>query len=409
MPILSYREDMKHASQAIVIGGGIAGPAASLFLRRAGIESQIFEAYPRPATIGGGFQIAPNGMRVLDALGLADQVRAAGIASSDFVFRNQHGKVIGRIDVSECGDGITIRRSAFQRILLDEIARRDIPIHYGKRLSAIEQAGEMVLAHFADGRVESAGMLLAADGVHSRARALILPEYASPRYTGFLGIGGFAEVGSASPSDLEDARHLNFTVGPQFQIGYAMMSEAPPLWGWWTHLPQEGELRRAELQAIPDRAMRDRVLAAFGGWHSPIEALVSNTKDIMRTAIYDVPPLPVWHVGRVMLLGDAAHAMSPAGGQGASLALEDAMLVGKSLADQHRPVTRTFAAAESLLRARAERIVKQAAGNDRRQVKELGPFGQWMRNQAFPLFAPLIARELRRQYTAFRQMFPHAA
>lgn len=75
MPIHSYREDMKHTPQAIIIGGG------------AGIESQIFEAYPEPATIGGGFQIAPNGMRVLDALGLADQVRAAGIApgTSSFV------------------------------------------------------------------------------------------------------------------------------------------------------------------------------------------------------------------------------------------------------------------------------------------------------------------------------------
>ena len=120
---------------------------------------------------------------------------------------------------------------------------------------------------------------------------------------------------------------------------------------------------------------------------------MSNTKQIMRTAIYDVPSLPAWHAGRVMLLGDAAHAMSPAGGQGASLALEDAMLVGKLLADQSRPVARnTFAAVECLLRARAERMVKQAAENDLRQLKELGAFSQWIRNEAFPLFARVIAR-----------------
>jgi len=229
------------------------------------------------------------------------------------------------------------------------------------------------------------------------------------RYTRFLGIGGFAEAGIAGSADPQDAHHLNFTVGPRFQIGYAMVSGTPTRWGWWTHLPQEDELTRSELQVTPDGIMRDRVLAAFGGWHSPIEALMSNTKQITRTAIYDVPSLPTWHVGRVMLLGDAAHAMSPAGGQGTSLALEDAMLVGKSLADRSRPVTQTFAAAESLLRARAERMVKQAAENDLRQVKELGPFGQWMRNQAFPLFAPVIARELRRQYTALQHMFAPAA
>ena len=408
MTIPAYRGNMKHTPKAIIIGGGIAGPAVSLFLRRAGIESQIFEAYPEPTTIGGGFQIAPNGMRVLNALGLADQVSSAGVRSSEFVFRNQQGRIIGRIDVSGSGYGITIRRSLFQRILMNEIGRQSVPIHYSKRLCAIEQTGDAVAARFEDGTVETGDMLLAADGVHSRVRALTLPENASPRYTGFLGIGGFAEAGSAVANP-EDAHRLSFTVGPRFQIGYAMVSEAPARWGWWTHLPQEKELARRELQAIPAGSIRDRVLAAFGGWHSPIEALVSSTEQIMRTAIYDVPSLPTWHVGRVMLLGDAAHAMSPAGGQGASLALEDAMLVGRSLANQSGAVTQTFAAVEALLRARAERMVKQAALNDLRQVKELGAFGQWMRNQAFPLFAPLIARELRRQYTALQHMFAAAA
>jgi 2-polyprenyl-6-methoxyphenol hydroxylase-like FAD-dependent oxidoreductase len=148
--------------------------------------------------------------------------------------------------------------------------------------------------------------------------------------------------------------------------------------------------------------------SAFEGWHSPIEALVSGTQQIMRTAIYDVPSLPAWHKGRVMLLGDAAHAMSPAGGQGASLALEDAMLVGKFLAEQSQP-EEAFAKAESVLRLRAERIVKQAAENDRRQLKELGPFGQWIRDRMFPLFAPVIARELRRQYVALKHMSARAA
>ena len=119
----------------------------------------------------------------------------------------------------------------------------------------------------------------------------------------------------------------------------------------------------------------------------------------MRTAIYDVPTLPAWHRGRVMLLGDAAHAMSPAGGQGASLALEDAMMVGRRLADGRR-FDDVYIEVERLLRARAERMVKQAADNDIRQVKQLGTFGQWMRDRLFPLFVPLIGRELERQYAA---------
>lgn len=134
-------------------------------------------------------------------------------------------------------------------------------------------------------------MLFAADGVHSRARELILPAHASPRYTGFLGVGGFSESAAAAPPGRLDAHHLNFTVGARLQFGYASVSDSPR-WGWWTHLPQEPELPRPDLQAIPDRVMRDRVLAAFAGWHSPIEALVSSTTNVMRTAIYDIPSLP---------------------------------------------------------------------------------------------------------------------
>src|SRR5262245_19565481 len=121
---------MKHTKRALIVGGGIAGPAVSLFLERGGIEPLIFEAHPEPATIGGGFQIAPNGMRVMRALDLADRVALAGAPSSQFVFRNQHGRSIGRIDVGRSGFGVTIRRAAFQRILIDETARRGIAIAY---------------------------------------------------------------------------------------------------------------------------------------------------------------------------------------------------------------------------------------------------------------------------------------
>ena len=399
---------MKHRLPAIIIGGGIGGPAAGLFLRHAGIESRIFEAYPEPTAAGGGFQIAPNGMRVLNHLGLADAVQRAGVIANDFVFRNQRGAVIGQIDVSGAGYGVTIRRSRFQKILLDELACTGVPIHYGRRLCGIEQDERSVVAHFEDGSCERGELLLGIDGVHSRTRSLILPDHRLARYTGFLGIGGFAGVENLTSPDPEDAHRLSFSVGSRFQFGYAMVSVAPPRWGWWTHLPQEPELPRAELQAMGDDRMRTRVLAAFEGWHEPIGALVSSTREIMRTAIYDVPSLPTWRAGRVMLLGDAAHAMSPAGGQGASLALEDAMIVGRLLAEQRSP-EEAFVKAESVLRARAERIVRQAAENDRRQVKVLGPLGQWIRDRMFPLAAPLIARELRRQYRELKDVSARAA
>ena len=389
---------MKNTPRAIVIGGGIAGPAVSLFLRRGGVEPQIFEAYPEPATIGGGFQIAPNGMRVLAALGLGDRVEAAGAPSSEFAFRNHHGRALCRISLRRSGFGVTILRAAFHKILLEEAGRRGVAIAYGKRLRAVENGRDSVVAHFDDGSTVEGDMLLAADGVHSRVRSLVLSAHARPHYTGVIGVGGFADSESAAPRDPRDAHQLNFTVGPRLQFGYATVCATKPRWGWWTHLPQESELTRDELQAIPHDVMRERLLEAFAGWHTPIEALVSTTSEIMRTAIYDVPALPNWHVGRVMLLGDAAHAMSPAGGQGASLALEDAMIVGQRLAKGTSTIEGVFAEAESLLRRRAERLVKQAADNDARQLKSLGAFGQRLRDRLFPFIAPMIGRELERQY-----------
>jgi 2-polyprenyl-6-methoxyphenol hydroxylase-like FAD-dependent oxidoreductase len=390
---------MRHTQRALVIGGGIAGPAAALFLQRGGIEPLIFEAHPEPAAAGGGFNIAPNGMRVMRALGLGDQVAAAGAPSSEFVFRNRTGRVIGRIDLARSGVGVTIRRAAFHRILLEETARRGLATAYGKRLIRIDNGPDAVVAHFDDGTSVEGDVLLAADGVHSRVRGLMLPAHARPRYTGVIGVGGFSESASVGPFPPEAAHQLTFTVGPRLQFGYATLSYPDPQWGWWTHLPQERELAREALQAVTDDELRARVMDAFRGWSGPIDALVSTTPRIMRTAIYDVPSIPAWHAGRVMLLGDAAHAMSPAGGQGASLALEDAMIVGRGLA-KGRPFADVFAGTESRLRARAERMVRRAAENDARQLKSIGPFGQWIRDRLFPLFAPVIGRELARQYSA---------
>jgi 2-polyprenyl-6-methoxyphenol hydroxylase-like FAD-dependent oxidoreductase len=119
----------------------------------------------------------------------------------------------------------------------------------------------------------------------------------------------------------------------------------------------------------------------------------------IRTPIYDVPTLPSWRRDRVVLIGDAAHAMSPAGGQGASLALEDAMLLGQLVAERARPLEQSFARFEQLRRSRAEAMVKQGYENDQRTLKELGAFGMWMRDTLLmPLFAPMIGKALTKVY-----------
>jgi 2-polyprenyl-6-methoxyphenol hydroxylase-like FAD-dependent oxidoreductase len=385
--------------RALVVGGGIAGPALALFLARAGIEPVVFEAYPPSEDVGGGFQIAPNGLRVLAELGLADTLLAQGHPCSDMAFRNHHGRLIGVVRTVRAGRAVNVMRPTVHRVLRDEAARRGIDVRYGKRLTSVVEVGREVVATFEDGTTEVGDFLVGADGVHSRVRACILPELAVPRDTHMISIGGFCAAGVTPPADPDDAGRLTFVVGPRHQFGYSKMG--PTQWGWWCHVHASGADERDALMAMPFSALRDRMLERYRGWSAPVLDFIAATEGWLRTPIHDVPALPSWHRGRVLLLGDAAHAMSPAGGQGASLALEDAMLFGRLAADPSTPIEDVMAHFERLRRRRAERMVAQGYENDRRSLKELGPFGMWMRDRLMmPVFASFIERALHEVYTA---------
>jgi 2-polyprenyl-6-methoxyphenol hydroxylase-like FAD-dependent oxidoreductase len=151
---------------------------------------------------------------------------------------------------------------------------------------------------------------------------------------------------------------------------------------------------------MPAEELRVYMLARYAGWADPVEPLIRATESWLRTPIFDVPSLPTWHRGRAVLIGDAAHAMSPAGGQGASMALEDAQLLARLVGDPSRPLQQALARFESVRRRRAEAIVAQGYDNDRRSLKELGPAGQWVRDHLLmPVFARVIGRALARIYT----------
>jgi 2-polyprenyl-6-methoxyphenol hydroxylase-like FAD-dependent oxidoreductase len=385
--------------RALVIGGGIAGPALALFLERAGIEAMVFEAYPRVGDVAGGFQIAPNGLRVLAELGLADSLVAEGHPSRDMCFKNHLGRRIGLVETRSAGPAVNVSRAAVHRILRAETDRRGITTRYEKRLTGVSIAGREIVATFEDGSTEVGDFLVGADGVHSRVRAWMLPDHAAPRDTDTVSLGGFCARGVVSPPDPADGDRLTFMVGPKHQFGYSKMSESQ--WGWWCHVHAETVEERRALLTMPPEDLRARMLDRYRGWAAPAESLIEATESWLRTPIQDVPTLPTWHRDRVLLVGDAAHAMSPAGGQGASLSLEDAMLFGKLASDRDRPIEEAMARFEALRRSRAERIVAQAFDNDRRTRKELGPVGMWMRDRVMmPLFSSFIERALEKVYTA---------
>ena len=131
----------------------------------------------------------------------------------------------------------------------------------------------------------------------------------------------------------------------------------------------------AELAVVSNEELRKRLLKRYEGWHEPIGTFLANTPGIIKTNIYEIQRLPLWHHDRVVLVGDAAHAMSPSAGQGASVALEDALYLVKLLHQSSGEIETVFGEFERARRPRAEKISGEAHKNETRQRIELGPFG----------------------------------
>jgi 2-polyprenyl-6-methoxyphenol hydroxylase-like FAD-dependent oxidoreductase len=148
---------------------------------------------------------------------------------------------------------------------------------------------------------------------------------------------------------------------------------------WWTNLPRERPYSESELQSLSSDVLREQLLDRFVNYYAPVPQLVARTRDIIALNIFDIQSLPRWHAGRVMLIGDAAHAVSPNSGQGASLALEDAMYLAKLLRDCGGDYGAAFTRFESDRKPRIERIV--AAGRRAASDKSIvSPFKSKVRN-----------------------------
>jgi 2-polyprenyl-6-methoxyphenol hydroxylase-like FAD-dependent oxidoreductase len=386
---------MTDQAHVLIIGGGIAGLALSLFLKRAGFHCTIFEAYPRHAEVGGGLGLAANGMNVLDELGLAESVIEAGTICSVMAFRTTRGKLIGVAPYAPPGrygrPAVTLSRAALHRIIAGEVERQGIALLYGKRLCAIEDGDAGIVARFEDGSEVQGDLVVGADGINSRVREIIIPDGPKPGFTGLVGVGGFVPRHAVPLERPDDERTMTLCFGPGGAfLGYAFGDRAPAAAGafWWSALARTEPLSDDERAELSLDAIRDAVLEKGDGWFdTPVRLLAATTHTIAPLNLLDVAHLPRWWSGRVVLIGDAAHAMSPHSGQGASVALEDAICLAKKLRDE-APLSAACAAFERDRRRRAERIV--AFGRRSGDTKKTrGPIATWLQRIAMPLFVRL--------------------
>ena len=384
--------------RVLVIGAGVAGPVFALFLKRAGYDVVLFESHAEPVgDDGGGLMIAPNGMAVLARLGLADAIREVGAATRSMAFGNEFGTRIASIQLDapwRCSP-VTLARARLNEVLMAAARAAEIPVRYSRSLTSVESTSGPITAVFEDGTRATADFIVGADGIHSGLRKAIFPDgQHQPRYTGFTNIGGFSPP--TSPSMMSDGAMRLFFGAKKFLAMAPIRDGAERRMMWWTSLAFPDEPGFQNLDRRDAEALRDLLVTQYTPLPDPLPELVAASEAMLRTAIYDLESLPHWSAGRSVLIGDAAHAMPPHAGQGASMAIEDAFVLVRSL-EREATVERAFARYERIRRPRVERIARSARKNGMYKVPASGGERR-VRAIVLRLLAPFIGVSIRAQY-----------
>lgn len=374
---------MTYAKKALIIGGGIAGPVTAMALRRAGLDATVFEAYDRTSDgVGAFLTLAPNGLAALDQLGLHDAVHDLGMDSPRMRISNGKGKLLADFGMPSR----TLKRADLYSALRDEAVRRGVEISYGKRLTDASAKNGGVTAVFGDGSTATGDLLIGADGLRSRTRTLIDPSAPRARHIGLLNTGGFAAAGLKVPGE-PGVQHFIF--GRKCFFGY-LISPDREIW-WFANPPSPKEPTAEELAAIEPSHWRARLMDLFKDDGGPMLKIIEGTEHILPGwNTYDFPTVPRWFNDRLVIIGDAAHATSPSSGQGASMAIEDAVVLGQCLREV-RSTRDAFATFERLRRTRVEKVVAQGKRNG--SGKAPGLVGAMMRD----LFMPVMARQMEKK------------
>ncbi|MEV4759560.1 FAD-dependent monooxygenase [Micromonospora sp. NPDC049559] len=305
---------------AIVIGGGIGGLAAAIGLRRAGWDVTVLERVPEIAPVGAGLVLQANGVRCLDALGVGAAVRAGGRPDHGGGLRAPDGRWLARMDGDVLADllgtdAIGIHRAALHRILLDALPAQTV--RTDAEVTGVTEDGTVRYRSAGTETTLRADLVVGADGIHSAVRAALWPEHPGPVAVGVAAWRGVTR--EPWPGEIEVA----VTWGRGEEFGVVPLHDGRIYWYGAVNAPA------GRPGPEPAVGVRER----FGGWHEPIPALLAAT-DPDRVLHDDLrclePPLPTYARGRVVLLGDAAHAMTPHLGQGANQALEDAVVLART-------------------------------------------------------------------------------
>jgi 2-polyprenyl-6-methoxyphenol hydroxylase-like FAD-dependent oxidoreductase len=311
--------------KGIIIGAGIGGLTTAIALAKKGIQVKIYEKAKEIKEVGAGVWIAPNGMKIFNKLGIAEEIIAAGKKLKRISVVDLNYKPISVIDSNEIEakhqfGTIAIHRSALQKILASKVSLAQIKLD--KEFKRYEQNKESVKVYFEDGSTDEADFLICADGVKSKGREQMLGKIKF-RYSGQT-CWRFTTAFDLQNNE-EDSMFEVWGNTKGLRVGYSKIDEKR-VYVYITNAKENGPSEGFS-------NVKDHLLEICKPFSNTVTNLIQAVpeNDIVVTDLFDFKPLKRWTDGRVVLLGDAAHATTPNLGQGACQAIEDAWFLAEQL------------------------------------------------------------------------------
>ena len=324
---------MTDVNRVLVVGGGIGGLSATIALRRQGIDVDVVEINPKWDVYGVGIIQPGNAIRAMDALGLADRCVEAGFPMPGSRMHDTQGNVLADMGFvrppglrEELPIMSALRRPRLHEILKAAVRDSGADVRLGMTVANLEPAGDHVAVTFTDNTHGDYDLVIGADGINSLVRTMVFGADLRPHYTGQI----CWRYNVPRPPEVES---LWMFMGERGKAGFCPLS--PEL--MYVLLIEQPPGDDAESRAPKERlaaTFRER-LAEFGGKMAEVREQITEDDEVVVRPVDTIVVPPPWHRGRVVLIGDAAHATSPHVGQGAAQAVEDGIVLAEELgADQ---------------------------------------------------------------------------
>lgn len=351
-----------------IAGAGLGGLTAALALLRAGFDVDLYERSAQLGEVGAGMHLSPNGARVLFSMGFEEPLRRLSARPRERVIRlwntGEGWHIPGQDENASERYGfpyMLMHRADLHGMLADAVrGEKPDAVHLSCSVTGYDQDERGVRLRLADGSEARADALIGADGVRSVIRQQMLgPD--KPRFTGAIYWRGLVPIEQVP----ERARITSAGwMGPQnFITIYPVRSG--------TLLNFNGSAPRAEwnTESWTEVGTTEEIVADFAGWHDEVQQIIRNIAVPYRWGSFVREPLPRWTEGRVALLGDSCHSMLPSLGQGANMAVEDAMILARAFSLEAGDPAAALARYEAARRPRTTRVIEQSNAQDSRRLR----------------------------------------